>query len=398
MPEPPQTPPSVAASPAPFDPRRLSHWLVHIGSPLGISLLLHAALLGIFATITWVVVQRGGGADDAEFEASIIAEGPVDNQPGGFQFPGQAMLDRPDSARSGAAAPAGETLATLLKKEDTRIVPDAVGSGSLAEGIGAGALSGADIIGVGGGGGALGGAGLGNGLGDRDTAGGGPVGSLWGVGQGQRARTVVYVVDRSGSFVEWVDAIDMELKRSLGVLREDQLFDVIFLRENKPLTFKPRLIPADEAGKREAFEWINGHPPAGGSDLVPAVREALRFAPQVMFIVTDQEFLRSVDRSTDMPQLLSLIRSSRRQHRTTINVILMGAADRPAGDAALLRERLERERSAMKPEEAARIREQLDLLETIEAVEKLPQETGGSFSYLNGDELMDRWRAGRARP
>src|SRR5207253_6760797 len=108
----------------------------------------------------------------------------------------------------------------------------AAGAGALEEGIGASALTRADVIGTGGGGGALGQASLGAGLGDHDAAGGGPIGSLWGVGQGQRGKTVVYVVDRSASFIDWVEAIDLELKRSLGVLQPDQAFNLLFLRQD----------------------------------------------------------------------------------------------------------------------------------------------------------------------
>ncbi|NUQ46102.1 MAG: hypothetical protein HUU22_08715, partial [Phycisphaerae bacterium] len=241
-------------------------------------------------------------------------------------------------------------------------------------------------------------AGFSAGLGDRDVAGGGPIGSLWGVGKGQRARSVVYVVDRSGSFVDWVEAIDIELKRSLGLLQEDQSFNIVFLRDNAPLIFRPRMIPADLAAKREAFAWINLHPPAGGSDLTPAVREALKHQPEILFIVTDYALLSSPVQATDLPALIDTIRDANRRGHMTVNVILMGPFARPEGNAESLRRRLKDAAGTLAPQQVSLMREQLELLETLEAIERLPRSTGGTLQYLNGDELMERLRASRPAP
>jgi hypothetical protein len=240
-------------------------------------------------------------------------------------------------------------------------------------------------------------AGPGGGFGDRDVAGGGPIGSLWGVGSGQRARSIVYVVDRSGSFVDWMEVIDLELKRSIGVLQQDQAFNVIFLRDNAPLAFQPRLIAADESGKRRAFTWINQNPPSGGSNLTPAARAAIRFAPDILFIVTDYALLSSPVESTNVKELLQTVRTARRARPMTINVILMGPFERPAGTAADLRRRLD-SGGGGSPQQEAVLREQLDVLDTIEAVQKMPAETGGTLQYLNGDALMAEWKKSRGVP
>src|SRR5438477_13113793 len=89
-PPPPRTPLTEddAASAAPFDIHRPSHWLMRLGSPLGISLLFHAALLLVFAAVTWAVSNRGDDAN-LEFEAKIIAEGPTGGPAGGYRFPGE---------------------------------------------------------------------------------------------------------------------------------------------------------------------------------------------------------------------------------------------------------------------------------------------------------------------
>src|SRR5260221_345717 len=87
-----------SASAAPFDVHRPSHWLMRLGSPLGISLVLHGGLLLIFAAVGWAVANRAEDSD-LEYEAKIIAEGPSGGPVGGYRFPGQALSDRPDAPK-----------------------------------------------------------------------------------------------------------------------------------------------------------------------------------------------------------------------------------------------------------------------------------------------------------
>lgn len=387
-------------SAAPFDPRVRSHWWIHVIWPLGISLMVHilslappALMLRAFGDSEVVEAEE----PSFEYEARVIKEGADEPLGGSFRFPGNAMVDRPDAGpKMDTKTPGPPGLAELARQAAASPIPQPLGMPSLLKEFTGQDSGRSDIIGVGAGGGASFGGGGDGGFGDRDVAGGGPIGGLWGVGKGQRAKSVVFVVDRSGSFIDWMEAIDLELKRSIGLLQQDQSFNVIFLRDNQPLALQPRLIDADETGKRQAFTWINMNPPSGGSNLTPAVRAALRFTPEVLFIVTDYALLSSPVESTNIGELLNSVRSVRKKKPMTVNVILMGPFDRPKLGAETLRRQLAKPKD-LTPEKEGMLREQLDLLETIDAIERLPRETKGTLQYLNGDALMDEWRRTHSR-
>jgi hypothetical protein len=385
-----------AASAAPFDSRRLMHWLVHVGSPLGISLTLHAIILIIFAALTAAVARQSSGDADVEYAAMVVTSGQAGGAGGGFRFPGHAMIDQPDQSRKSPGVKGATRLSDLLDRDRGIEIPKAGGLANLTESLSNSSLTRSDIIGTGTGG-AIGAPALGSGAGDRDVAGGGPIGSLWGVGEGQVARSIVYVVDRSASFIDWVEAIDRELKKSIGILKDDQLFNIIFLRDNKPLPLKSKLVPAELAVKKEAFAWINMYVPAGGSDLTPAVRLAVRHEPDIMFIVTDYELMVNTNQGTDLEELLGVVRDARRKRNMTVNVVLMGPFERPKESSTRLKAEIAALGDGGSSARREILRQQLDLQETIEAIEKLPAETGGTLRYLNGDELMAQVRQDRAR-
>src|SRR5690606_32485289 len=104
-------------------------------------------------------------------------------------------IDRPDSrTRGGAEEDTIQDLASLLKTEKSlQMTPVDVGGSGLST-IAVSELGGGDVVGTSGMTGVAGesGPGFGSGMGDRDVAGGGPVGTMWGVGKGQKARSVVY--------------------------------------------------------------------------------------------------------------------------------------------------------------------------------------------------------------
>ncbi|MEE8169179.1 MAG: hypothetical protein V3T70_01405, partial [Phycisphaerae bacterium] len=340
----------------------------HVFSPLGASLIVHALLLAVFGGISWAVA-RTTPRKEIEFEAKIIAEGPTSGSVGRFRFPGRAALDRPDAGAADMNMPRPTNLAGLLDDSRGLAIPRPVGLDVLTRQDESAALSREDIIGTGGGG-ALGRAGAADAFGDRDVAGGGPIGSLWGVGEGQRGETVVYVVDRSGSMSDIFPAIDLELKRSIGILRDDQRFNVIFLRDNKPLAFRTGVVAGSLANKRHVFAWINLYTPSLGSDLAPAVRVALGYKPDILFIITDDFFLFDAERSTSADELTDVISAARRRKRTTVNAILVQDAPRP--------------------------RDAPNQIDPARFLRTLTSDTGGSLSIFSSDELIKRYRKSRA--
>lgn len=140
------------------------------------------------------------------------------------------------------------------------------------------------IIGVGSGGGDASAFGLSVG------AGGAP--ELFGIGGSAKgAKTVVYVVDRSGSMLTTFDAVRAELRRSIGELRRSQKFHVILFNEGRPLENPPRrLVSAIGGQKEEFFHFLAGVEPEGGTHPEPAMRRALTLEPDMIFFLTDGMF------------------------------------------------------------------------------------------------------------
>ena len=106
---------------------------------------------------------------------------------------------------------------------------------------------------------------------------------------------IVYVIDRSGSMADSLHYVKLELKRSIGELGEDDEFHVIFFSSGPPLELPPRrLIKATERNQQLAFEFIDAIVPQGETDPVEAIKRAFAVGPDVVFLLTDGEFDRSI--------------------------------------------------------------------------------------------------------
>lgn len=140
------------------------------------------------------------------------------------------------------------------------------------------------ILAIGSGGGDLGQYGL--------TGGSGSAPQFFGLGSSAPgARTVVYVVDRSGSMVDTFQHVKAELRRSVGALRRSQKFHVIFFNEGDPLENPSRkLVSAIEAQKREFFEFLDQIDATGSTHPEQSMRRALALEPDVVYFLTDGEF------------------------------------------------------------------------------------------------------------
>lgn len=287
--------------------------LRYLGSA-GVSCIFHAVLLVLLAFATWAV---GVGEDriDTEYRASVVAESKGTGPVGGFRFPGRANLDRPDSVQADHPSETIEDLATLLSKEEAfKLAPTEAGGSGLND-LQFGELSRGDVIGTGAGGG-IGSGGLGSGLGDRDLAGGGPVGAMWGVGEGQVAKSIVYVMDRSGSMGDTFDLLQRELLRAIGTLRDDQLFNVIWFNEGPADVLSNRMLAATIDNKRTAFAAIKRIVPSGQTQPIDAIKKGLEFKPDVLFLLSDGDF------GEDNDEILRMIRQKNKGLATTIDTIL----------------------------------------------------------------------------
>ncbi|MEM9826529.1 MAG: hypothetical protein AAF958_08060 [Planctomycetota bacterium] len=173
------------------------------------------------------------------------------------------------------------------------------------------------------------GLGDGMGLGDgtqRDAA--ASSASLFGVGgSGNR---FVYVMDRSDSMNGFggrpLRAAKRELTRSLRSLSSGQEFTLIFYNDRaKP--FAPSgtggMLPGEDAMVDLADRYIQGVRAYGGTEHLLALKEALRYGPDVIFFLTD----------ANVPSLsarqLSVLHERAARSGTVIHAVEFGTSDAP---------------------------------------------------------------------
>jgi len=119
----------------------------------------------------------------------------------------------------------------------------------------------------------------------------GPFGSSL-YGTGGNARRIAYVIDASGSLIDTLPFVIMELKRSINSLSEQQSFTVVFFMGGKAVEVPPNnLQKASPTLKRSAMKWIDpssGHVvPHGKTNPLDAVKKALKYRPQLLYILSD---------------------------------------------------------------------------------------------------------------
>lgn len=148
----------------------------------------------------------------------------------------------------------------------------------------------------------------------------------------------VYVFDRSDSMNGFegrpLAAARAELINSIHMLSSTQQFQVIFYNHDVTIfrpnpSQAPRLMFADQGTKDLAEQFIRNLPATGGTQHVPALRQALLLAPDVIFFLTD----------ADDPQLTARqLEDLRRINRgTVIHAIEFGTGPFIGGDNFLMR-------------------------------------------------------------
>lgn len=117
-----------------------------------------------------------------------------------------------------------------------------------------------------------------------------------GLGAGN-ARSIIYVVDASGSMVTTFARVKDDLKRSIFKLSPTQRFQVIFFTRGSSLEAvlprdelnvgRPRgLIRATPENIRAVSAWIDTIRPAGAGNPIPALENALALRPEAMFVLS----------------------------------------------------------------------------------------------------------------
>jgi len=274
----------------------LLRYVMHLGLPMVISIVVHVGLLGFLALKTFNVMTRPS-IEVGEYQASLVER--IDERAEDvlvWEDPSQrppASLDIvPGSADENVAMPAD---LPILAFDDTLSLDEpGMGGGGGEEdalGVGEGALR---LLGTGAGAGEAGTGGFGTSVGDGEAYKGRA--GIWDLRI--RASRIVYVVDYSGSVIFTVDDLNRELKRSVGQLKPSQSFNVILFYEQyenvKVDAFSAQLQPASRRTRRAFFNWLNDRAPRGYTKPLAAMERALSLNPDSVFLLSDGDFDDSV--------------------------------------------------------------------------------------------------------
>jgi hypothetical protein len=107
------------------------------------------------------------------------------------------------------------------------------------------------------------------------------------------ARRIVYLVDGSGSMAASINFVKSELNSSIQRLAEDQYFQIIVFRQpantNQPATVafaRSDMVNASASNKSSVAPWLQEILPVGRSDLTIGLTEAMRFQPDIIFVLS----------------------------------------------------------------------------------------------------------------
>ena len=177
--------------------------------------------------------------------------------------------------------------------------------------------------------------GSGEGNGDAGgTSGPGPKGSGPGTeffGMRDRGGSFAYVIDCSGSMItrDSLDVAKRELLTSLAQIPADARFAVVFYNSEANVftdpAGKPGLMPATASNKARVRTLLATVRPDGGTDHMLALRTAFAFHPEVIFFLTDADFIAR----QDIPDLVAQAGKAR------IQTVEFGQVTGLGGSAAL---------------------------------------------------------------
>ncbi len=108
----------------------------------------------------------------------------------------------------------------------------------------------------------------------------------------QAPRSVVFVIDASGSMVEQFSRVQRDLGRAIRRLEPSQRFTVIYFQQDRAMEAPPqglRLATADHAARFFAWGGEQGEAitPRGASNPLPALQFALAYRPDEIRLLSD---------------------------------------------------------------------------------------------------------------
>ncbi|QQE10926.1 VWA domain-containing protein [Planctomycetota bacterium] len=111
-------------------------------------------------------------------------------------------------------------------------------------------------------------------------------------GSSGNARTIVFVVDASGSLIDTLPIVLRELQKSIRKLSDRQNFTVVFFQGTNAFEVPPRGLKQGTAKHKQAvIEWIDpdAHNVVPGQQTNPlrAINIALKYNPDLVFLLSD---------------------------------------------------------------------------------------------------------------
>jgi Ca-activated chloride channel family protein len=137
-------------------------------------------------------------------------------------------------------------------------------------------------------------------------------------------RSVVYVIDRSGSMGEMgrLPLARRELAASLQGLPDSVGFQVIVYNRRAvtlPMAGRAGLVPATAGNVARALQFLESLVPEGGTAHREALKQALKLQPEVLFFLTDADDLKPED---------VMVLTGMNRGKTAIHVVELGPGHR----------------------------------------------------------------------
>lgn len=274
--------------------------------PIALSVLFHLGLL-LAATFIYWTVQNASTEND-EY---IVPIARLSETPGAALTLRQSTPDAPpelaSTARRTVTPPALSSTNSLAGRVNTSTSLAGVGEAG-SSGWGGGPPSGSAS------------GSRGNPFGTVVPAGGQFKATFYGTGG--NARTLIYLVDASGSLIDVLPFVMTELKRSINELSDKQRFTIIFFQGNEAIEVSPvGLKSATVENKQKVALWLDASPvtPSGLANPASALARSLQYKPDLLFLLADN-IIGSGRTENDQRRLLEEIDRAN-VHHTKINTI-----------------------------------------------------------------------------
>ena len=140
-------------------------------------------------------------------------------------------------------------------------------------------------------------------------------------GTGGNANKIVYLCDESGSMIGVFGALKQQLKTSINSLSVEngQQFNVIFFADSKPeILFSDGMRMATPDNLKAAMEWIDNRVPAGATQPLDAINEALKEKPELLYVLTD-----GFDQISDFSTVTNAFKAGNANGKIHVNCILL---------------------------------------------------------------------------